>query len=160
MSISRRVLTLRGIKPLVPYQHRFENFYLFGAFSPIDGRSFLLELPHCNTACFQLYINEFTKQRPEELKIIFLDNGAFPHSKHLSIPDNIMLIFLPPYCPELNPAEKIWRWLKDRLANTLFQTLDDLANKLQSIIQHTLPHHTIISITAYNAYLHAFNNIF
>ena len=159
-TILRRVLTLKGIKPLLPYQHRFDNFYLFGAYSPISGEHFTLALPHCNTEGFQLYLNEFSKQAPQELKILILDNGAFHHSKALVLPDNIALIFLPPYCPELNPAEKIWRYLKDALANQLFKTLDELSDKLHNIIQQTLIPLTIISITAYNYYLQAFNAIF
>lgn len=160
MSRPRRVLTVRGIKPLIPYQHRFENFYLFGAFSPINGNSFLLELPHCNTAGFQLYLNELAKQSPAELKIIFLDNGAFHPSKSLIIPHNIGLLFLPPYSPELNPAEKIGRHLKDNLGNTLFKTLDELSNKLQSLIQHNLLPQTIIAITDYQYYTQAFMQTF
>ena len=37
-----------------------------------------------------------------------LDNGAFHKAKKLEIPDNIKLVFLPPYSPEMNPAEKMW----------------------------------------------------
>ncbi len=159
MTIQRRVLTLTGIKPLLPYQHRFENFYLFGAYSPISGDHFTLELPYCNTENFQLYLDAFSKQTPEEFKIIVLDNGAFHHSKALIIPQNIALLFLPPYAPELNPAEKLWRHLKDRLANMLFKTLDELSDNLQSLVQNTLTPKTIISITAYQYYIHAFNAI-
>lgn len=159
-TIIRRVLTLKGVKPLVPYQHRFENFYLFGAYSPMSGAHFTLELPQCNTEGFQLYLNEFSKQSPDEFKIMVLDNGAFHHSKRLVLPHNIALLFLPPYCPELNPAEKVWRHLKDHLANTLFKTLDELSDKLQSLIQQTLLPQTIISITAYQYYIHAFHAIF
>ena len=160
MSRLTRVLTLRGVKPLVPYQHRFENFYLFGAFSPITGSSFLLELPSCTTANFQLYLNQFSSQWPDELKIVFLDNGRFHHSKALVIPHNIVLLFLPPYSPELNPAEKIWRHLKDALGNNLFKTLDELSDQLQTLIQLTLQPATIISITAYQYYTHAFITTF
>jgi len=161
LTIGRRVLTLRGIKPLLPYQHRFENFYLLGAYSPFSATHFTLELPQCNTTCFQLYLDEFSKQTPEEFKIIVLDNGAFHHSKALVIAENIALVFLPPYCPELNPAEKVWRHLKDALANTLFKTLDELSEKLQSLIQHSLSNQTIGSLTAFQfitlAFIQTFN---
>mgnify|MGYP006159890607 CR=1 FL=1 len=160
MPTLRRVLTLRGVKPVVPYQHRFDNFYLFGAYSPINGEHFTLELPQCNTSCFQLYLDAFAKQTPDEFKVVVLDNGAFHHSKALRVPDNIALLFLPPYSPELNPAEKIWRHLKDALANRVFNTLDQLADKLQNLIQQNLIPHTVISITAFNYYIQAFNAIF
>jgi transposase len=160
MAPLRRVLTLKGIKPLLPYQHQFENFYLFGAFSPLTGSSYLLELPYCNTEGFQLYLNKFSQQHGEEFKIIVLDNGAFHHSKSLVLPHNIALLFLPPYSPELNPAEKIGRHLKDRLANTLFKTLDLLSDQFQYLIQHTLSSQTIISITSFKYYLDAFIQTF
>ena len=49
-----------------------------------------------------------SKEKPKELKVLVLDNGRFHKAKKLIIPENIVLLFLPPYCPELNPAEKIW----------------------------------------------------
>ena len=57
-----------------------------------------------------------------------LDNGAFHKAHILSIPENIILIFLPPYSPELNPAENIWAKFKRDFTNRLFKTLDDLDN--------------------------------
>jgi len=100
-----RALTAKAVKPICPFQQKFQSLYLFGAFSPINGKSFLLEMPHCNGDNFQLYLNELSLQIPEEFKMIVLDNGAFHKAKKLSIPGNIALIFLPPYSPELNPAE-------------------------------------------------------
>ena len=145
---------------LLPYQHPFENFYLFGAYSPINANHFTLELPACHTANFPLYLNEWAKQRSNELKIVCLDNGAFHHSRALNLPDNIVLVFLPPYAPQRNPAEKIGRHLKDALAKQLFKTLDELSDQLQVVIQQTRLPQTLISITAYNYYIHAFNAIF
>jgi transposase len=49
---------------------------------------------------------------PEEFKIILLDNGAFHKAARLIVPDNVALLFIPPYSPELNPAEKIWLKMK------------------------------------------------
>jgi len=55
-----------------------------------------------------------------------LDNGAFHKAKSLKVPENISLVFLPPYSPELNPAEKIWAKFKRDFSNRLFKTLDEL----------------------------------
>ena len=156
LTIQRRILTARGIKPLVTYQHKFKNFYLFGSFSPITGTQFTLELPKCNTDCFQLYLDEFSKQCADEFKIIFLDNGAFHKSKELKIPPNIELVFIPPYTPELNPAEKIWRYLKDRLANKVHDTLDALSDSVAELVCN-LSDSTIKSITAYDYYVNGYN---
>jgi transposase len=152
LTIPRRILTLRGIKPLMSYQHKFKNFYLFGAFSPITGTHFILELPKCNSDWFQLYLDEFAKQNPDEFKILFLDNGAFHKDKDLVIPPNIVLLFLPPYSPELNPAEKMWRYFKDRIANEVFKTLDELSTRLGQLICE-LKNENIISITSFSYYI-------
>ncbi|QSG83158.1 transposase, partial [Flavobacterium columnare] len=39
---------------------------------------------------------------------------------------NIFLLPIPPYCPELNPAEKIWQWMKDKIAMKIYNTLAEL----------------------------------
>lgn len=111
---------------------------MFGAFSPIDGASFLLELPHCNGSNFQLFLNEFSLQAPDEFKVIVLDNGAFHKAKSLIIPPNIALLFLPPYSPELNPAEKMWANFKRNFTNRLFKTLDELSDYLEKICRNVI----------------------
>src|SRR6476620_5475332 len=92
-----RALTAKGIKPVCPYHHKFENLYLFGAFSPVNGSSLLLEMPYCNTDTFQVFINHLSDLDKQEFKIVVLDNGAFHKAKRLTIPENIGLIFLPSY---------------------------------------------------------------
>jgi len=87
----------------------------------------MLELPHCNAATFQIFLTEFSKQNPEEYKILVLDNGAFHKARSLTIPENRVLLFLPPYSPELNPAEKMWAKFKRKFTNRLFKNLHNLS---------------------------------
>ena len=94
-------------------------------------------------------MNHFSQQSPRELKILILDNGAFHHSRTLVKPKNIELLFLPPYSPELNGAEKVWRHLKDALGNRLSSNLENLSDQLCTIVQETLTPHTILSLTAF-----------
>lgn len=122
-----KALTAKGVKPICPFQQVFKSLYLFGAFSPINGDKFLLEMPNCDAINFQLFLNEFSAQNPTEFKIIVLDNGAFHKAKSLIIPENIGLIFLPPYSPELNPAEKIWAILKRKFTNKLHKSLEEVS---------------------------------
>jgi len=150
-SIPRRCLTVRGVKPIIHYQHRFQNCYFFGAYSPVNGDSLTLELPFCNSDMFQPFLDEFSQQKPQEFKILLLDNGAFHHTKELHVPRNIHLLFLPPYCPQLNPAEQIWRYIKDKIANTIFNSLQDLSDALVQVIRR-LSHKTVHSITGWNVY--------
>jgi transposase len=122
-----KALTAKGVKPICPFHQVFKTLYLFGAFSPVNGDKFLLEMPYCNAANFQAFLDCFSVQNPEEFKIMVLDNGAFHKAKALKIPDNIGLLFLPPYSPELNPAENIWAAIKRKFTNKLYKTLDEVS---------------------------------
>ena len=155
----RRVLTIRGCKPVCPYQHRFENTYLFGAFSPLSGSSIVLDLPFCNTATFQIFINELSALDKEEFKIVVLDNGAFHKSKSLKIPSNMAFLFLPPYSPELNPAEKVWWTIKGETSMQAFATMEDLQKALDKSLQ-LLTVNKIKQLTGYKIYLHNFKTVF
>jgi transposase len=134
-----KALTAKGVKPICPFQQVFKSLYLFGAFSPINGDKFLLEMPNCDAINFQLFLNEFSAQNPTEFKIIVLDNGAFHKAKSLIIPENIGLIFLPPYSPELNPAEKIWAILKRKFTNKLHKSLEEVSQFITEAIIELTP---------------------
>ena len=107
----------------------------------------------------QLYLDHFSNYNPQEFKIVFLDNGAFHKAKDLRIPSNIALFFLPPYSPELNPAEMMWRHLKDKLANVAFASLDILSDKVALILK-SLTADTIKSITSFDMYCNKYNAYF
>jgi transposase len=130
-----KALTAKGVKPICPFHQVFKTLYLFGAFSPVDGDKFLLEMPHCNADTFQVFLDEFSLQRPEEFKIMVLDNGAFHKAKHLRVPENIGLLFLPPYSPELNGAENMWAILKRKFTNKLHKTLEEVSSFITEAIE-------------------------
>jgi len=87
-----------------------------------------------------------------------LDNGSFHKAKKLKIPDNIKFVFLPPYSPELNPAEKMWARFKRAFTNKLFKSLDEVslfidsvANEINSaIVRSTCAYKYIFSDTFWN----------
>lgn len=94
-------------------------------------------MPHCNTDNFQIFLNHFSKQNPKELKIIVLDNGRFHKALKLIVPLNIVLVFLPPYSPELNPAEKIWAKYKRAFTNKIYSTLDQVEDFITTQVEQT-----------------------
>ena len=60
-----------------------------------------------------------------------MDGAAWHKATHLVIPSNIEIMILPPYCPELNPVEKFWQFLKNRtIKNKIFSTLEELEQAL------------------------------
>jgi transposase len=130
------MLTAKGVKPVAPFLHRFDNLYLFGAFSPITGGSHILEMPQCNANTFQYFLDYIAVQNAAEFKILILDNGAFHHAKKVRIPNNMALLFLPPYSPELNPAEKMWRYFKDRVSMIAYQNIEMLQDQISIIVKN------------------------
>lgn len=119
----------------------------------------MLELPFCNAQTFQLFLDELSLQKPKELKVMFLDNGPFHKAKTIKIPDNIVLIFLPPYSPELNPAEKIWWTIKKEICMKSFGTIRQLQNELTRIINSILSKEKIKTITGFKLFLSALETI-
>ena len=77
-----------------------------------------------------------------------LDNGAFHKSKALQIPNNIGLVFLPPYCPELNPAERMWEIIKSNFTGCLFKNLEQLSDFIESQVNQ-LTEKVIVSACSY-----------
>jgi len=138
-----KALASVGVKPICPFQQVFKSTYLFGAFSPVNGEKFLLEMPFCNAQSFQVFLDEFSQVKPDEFKIVVLDNGAFHKAKSLKVPENIYLLFLPPYSPELNPAEKMWAILKRKFTNQLFKSLKEIGEFIEQSIKNISPEQII-----------------
>jgi DDE superfamily endonuclease len=84
----------------------------------------ILELPYLNADHFQIFIDLFAQAFPESLNLLLLDNSGAHTAQQVTLPDNGRLVFLPPYCPELNPIERVWLDLKDALARLHFPTLE------------------------------------
>jgi len=109
----------------------------------------MLEMPYCNADSFQIFINTLANQDLTEYKIVVLDNGAFHHAKALKIPENMTFVFLPPYSPELNPAEKIWATYKRAFTNRIHKTLDELSRFISEVIKTTTKN-SIISTCSFS----------
>jgi hypothetical protein len=124
LTIRRRCLTARGVQPIGRVQHVFEWFYVYGAVEPTTGDRFFLELPCLNAEMVQLFVDRFAQAFPDSLNLLLLDNSGAPTAQRLTLPANVCRVFLPPYCPELNPIERVWRDLKDALAWLHFPNLD------------------------------------
>jgi transposase len=81
-----------------------------------------------------------------------LITALFTRAKSLSIPDNIALLFLPPYSPELNPAEKVWWMIKRELKMKLFKTIEELQQALSTAVKKVGTQPAIKQLTAYSYY--------
>ena len=65
-----------------------------------------------------------------------LDNGRFHQAKSLQLPDNIALIFLPPYSPELNLVERLWQDIKAKFFQHALESIEDMQDKITQILRN------------------------
>ena len=136
MPVINKRITLPGIKPIAEINYRYESVYLYGGVEPVTGEGFFLELSHLTADCFQLFMDKFSQAFSESLNLLVLDNGRFHHAKLLEIPENVVLLFLPPYSPELNPIQRLWQDLKAKLFAQTYKTLEDMQQKRNFTCKH------------------------
>ena len=120
-----------GIRPSVPCHHIREYRYAYGAVEPICGESFFLVLPYCNTDCMQVFLDELSGSYPNDLILLVCDGAGWHTTNALQIPENIQLLRIPPYTPEMNPIEQIWKQIRSMgFKNEVFPTLNAVIDRL------------------------------
>lgn len=115
----------RGTRPAAPRDRRYDWAYLFGAVCPARGTGAALVLPDANTEGMNLHLVEISRHvAPDAHAVVVLDRAGWHKSgARLRVPDNISLLPLPSYSPELNPVENIWQFLRqNQLSNRVFDT--------------------------------------
>lgn len=147
-TVMGRLITACGVKPLGQWQWLFKAFWIYGAVEPATGELFYWQFSPVDARCYQTFLDEFSQAYADTLNILQVDNGRFHTSKDLMIPENIILLFQPPYCPELNPIERLWEHLKKDLKWTSFKTLEDLEVRVEQLVSELTPE-VIASITGF-----------
>jgi transposase len=106
---------LRGRRPSGPVDQRHDFVYVFAAIEPITGRDFCLALPAVRTEAMAVFLRQFAATLPvDEHALMVLDGAGWHTARDLAVPDNVTLLRLPPYTPELNPVERVWLYLRER----------------------------------------------
>jgi DDE superfamily endonuclease len=134
LTVRRRWPTAHGIQPVGLVRYTFEWFYVYGAVAP-PGERFFREFPYLNTDTFQIFVAAFALAFPDSLNILLLDNSGAHTAQRLQWPENVRYVWLPPYCPELNPIERLWRDLKDDLAWLHFPNLEAQQSYVGDLLQ-------------------------
>jgi transposase len=127
----RRRWSSKGRRPIAPSRTRYAWTYLYAVVEPETGEVFWLILPQANTALMQLFVNEYAASLPQDVMVVLVLDGAAWHTTNkLAVPPNIRLVGLPPYTPELNPAERLWHLTREATSNRVFADLDALEDRL------------------------------
>ena len=112
---------------------RLERKYLyaFSAVSPHDGTMDSLVLPWVNAETMSLFLAEVAQRHAHEFILMVMDQAGWHVAGDLCMPENMRLLLLPPYSPELNPAEHLWEALREEcFANHVFANLNAVEHAL------------------------------
>jgi transposase len=127
--ILHKVWCFDGQRPLAPVQHRYDWRYLVGFVQPASGKTVFHLASSVSIPLFAVELAAFAEAvgaSPTKQIVLVLDRAGWHTSAKLRVPQHIHLLFLPPYSPELQPAEHLWPLTNTVLVNRHFATIDDL----------------------------------
>ena len=103
-----------GSRPAMVRDNRHDSVHLFGAICPSRGVGAAIIMPAVNTDAMNEHLKELSTQVATGAHAVLVLDGAGWHQRggRLRVPDNITLLSLPPYAPELNPMENVWEYLR------------------------------------------------
>lgn len=114
-----------------------EYIYAYSAMAPQTGDCFSMIAPYCNTEAMNCFLNQLAKQYSNYRIVLLLDKAGWHISKNIRLPDNLLLMHLPPYSPELNPVELLWREVRRKhFHNKIFNSLDHVENTLMKALAY------------------------
>ncbi|KAB2864119.1 MAG: IS630 family transposase [Anaerolineae bacterium] len=127
--LRRRCWAGPGRRPLIPVEHRYAWLYVYGFVHPASGRTFWLLMPTVSIPAFSAALHTFATfaqaDSAAEIRLL-VDRAGWHTSPKVDLPQGLRLWFLPPYSPELQPAEHLWSLTDQPLANRHFDSLDQL----------------------------------
>ena len=118
-----RTWAKRGTRPRAVRDHRFTSAYLFGAVCPSRGIGAAIIMPSVNLEAMNEHLAEISRcVSVGSIAVMVMDGAGWHTSAQLTVPDNIVLVPLPPYAPELNPTENIWAFIRaNYLSHRVFE---------------------------------------
>ncbi len=118
-------------RPLCLVQVSQQYVYAYGAVSIEDGKLDSLVLSGCNTQIMGIFLKEVSSRHKDEAILMIMDGAGWHKAKDLEVPENIEIVILPAYSPELNPMEQLWKNVKmTGFYNKIFDNLDSLEEHL------------------------------
>jgi transposase len=122
-----------GERPIAKVHHRYEWLYLYSFVHPKTGQTESYIIPRVNIKWFNLALASFALAvgaGNNKIILLVIDRAGWHMSESVVVPQGIYLEPLPPYSPELQPAERLWQLSDEPLANKSFDTLDQLEEVL------------------------------
>jgi hypothetical protein len=125
------------LRPVVGSQLVREYVYAYVAVCPADGQMSSMILPWVDARLMSIFLAQTAAQFPNEFCVMFLDGAGWHKAHELTVPANMRLLALPPYSPELNPAEHVWEYIRENdIRNQIFNTLDEVMDTVETSLRH------------------------
>jgi transposase len=125
-----------GMRPCAPSQIVRQAIYAFAAIAPKTGQMVSLILPTANSDMMSLFLEQVSKDFIDSFVVMQVDGASWHHSQKVCIPENIRLIFQPPYSPQVNPTEHLWEEIREKyFPNRAFPSLDAVQDQLCTALQ-------------------------
>jgi transposase len=138
----------RGSRTQVKFNLGFKNFYIYSAVNSNSGNDFSLIMPYVDTQCMNIFLDKLAKESPDTQYLIVMDGASWHRSCQLKVPENIEIIYLPPYSPELNPVERLWSFVKQHtIKNKFYDSLASLESAVCEFLKQIKPE-TLQSVCA------------
>jgi len=135
ISLPRRCWAPSGIRPLCGAQIIREYIYAYSAISPTDGVIDSLIAPRADCGVMEIFLQQVSERFDDEFIIMFMDKAAWHTAGKLNVPDNMKLLFLPPYSPQLNPVEHLWKEVREKyFHNLVFDSIDAVGDRLMEAL--------------------------
>ena len=131
--VTRRVWAPVGERPIAPGHHRFDWLYVTAFASPATGETFWYLSNGVSKPFFEALLEIFAREAEAgvgRIILLVLDNAGWHGAAGLKIPDGVRLVYLPPYSPELQPAETLWALVDEPIVNKHIATIEDLEEKI------------------------------
>lgn len=121
------------LRPAIGSQIVREYIYAYVAVSPRDGQMVSLILPWVDAKLMSLFLAQTAAEFPGEHCVMFLDRAGWHKAHELVVPPNMTLVALPPYSPDLNPAEHVWDYIRENdMRNEVFPDLDKVMDAVET----------------------------
>ena len=126
--ILRRVWARKGERPVVQVRPRYEWLYVYAFVCPETGETEFWLAPSVSAELFAEITAAFLRRRESAVLLVLDGAGWHVSAEALALEDEGVLAYerLPPYSPELMPAERLWALTDEPLANRVFESLADL----------------------------------
>ncbi len=136
ISTIRRCWTLRGHEVRVPYKAEYKWGYVYGALEFVTGDAEFVYIPSVSLECSYLFLEQLVATDPAAIHIVIWDGAGFHQKadKH-ELPEQIRLLPLPAYCPELSPIENLWDPVKGEISNAVWGTLEAMEKAITNVLR-------------------------